>query len=52
MKMTKFLTAAFLSLTPVAAFACPGHDYEQASSCMDGYTWDDEARACVQIVQS
>lgn len=50
--MTKLLTAAFLSLMPVAAFACPGHDHEQASSCMNGYTWDDETGACVQIVQS
>lgn len=52
MKLTKLLTAAFLSLMPVAAFACPGHSYDQASSCMDGYSWDDETRACVQIVQS
>ena len=52
MKLTKLLAAAFLSLMPVAGFACPGHDYEQASSCMDGYAWDDETNACVQIVQS
>ena len=51
--MTKtVLTAAFLAFAPVAALACPGHDHEQASSCMTGYTCDDDARACVQIVQS
>ena len=52
MKLTKLLTAAFLSLMPVASFACEGKGYEQASSCMDGYNWDDETRTCVQIVQS
>ena len=49
---TKLLTAAFLAFMPVAAFACPGHDHTQASSCMTGYTWDDESKACVEIVQS
>ncbi len=49
---TKVLTAAFLAFMPVAAFACPGKSYEQASSCMDGYTWDEEAHACVEIVSS
>lgn len=49
---TKLLTAAFLALMPVAALACPGHGHEQASSCMSGYTWDDETKACVEVVSS
>ena len=49
---TKVLTAAFLAFMPVAAFACPGHDHEQASSCMSGYTWDSETQACVEVVSS
>ena len=52
MKIVRILTAAFMTFMPVAAFACPGHDIEQASSCMDGYTWDDQTLACVEIVQS
>ena len=49
----KLLTAAFLAFLPVAAYAsCAGHDAEQASSCMSGYTWDPEAGACVEVVSS
>ena len=50
---SKILTAAFLAFMPVTAFAaCQGHDYDQASSCVDGYTWDDTTKACVKIVNS
>lgn len=49
---TKLLTAAFFAFAPLAALACPGHGREQASSCMDGYSWDDETASCVEVVSS
>ncbi len=52
MKLTGVLTAAFLAFMPATAFAMCSDGHQQASSCMDGYTWDDETRACVEIVQS
>ena len=52
MRLTRVLTAAFLVFTPVAGFAMCSDGHEQASSCANGYTWDDEAKACVEIVQS
>ena len=52
MRLTGVLTAAFLAFTPLAAFAACVDSHERASSCMDGYTWDDETKACVEIVNS
>ncbi|WP_292021342.1 hypothetical protein [Maritimibacter sp. UBA3975] len=50
MKAKTFLAAACMTLLPMGAFAmCSGHA-ETASSCMDGYTWDAETSACVEVV--
>ena len=52
MKVMQLIAAAFFATMPVAALACPGHDHKQASSCMDGYTWDEDTSACVEVVSS
>lgn len=52
MKALKLLTAAFFALAPATAFAmCSGHG-ETANLCETGFTWDEEKRACVEIVSS
>ena len=52
MKIAKLLTAAFLAFMPATAFAMCSDGHEQASSCAQGYSWDDETKACVEIVNS
>ena len=52
MKAMTFLTAAFFSFMPVTAFASCSDGHEQASSCMDGFTWDDDTASCVEVVSS
>lgn len=51
MKATKLIAVAFFATMPVAVLACPAHD-KQASSCMEGYSWDEETNACVEVVSS
>lgn len=48
MRAKTFLSALALIAMPALALACPGHD-KAAASCMEGYTWDPDSAACVQI---
>lgn len=51
MKPFAILAAAFIALAPVAAFARQCNK-ETANVCEDGFTWDSETQACVEIVSS
>lgn len=52
MKAKTFLAAVCMTLLPVAGFAMCSSQHETASSCKDGYTWDSETSACVEVVSS
>lgn len=49
MKHFAILAAAFIALAPAAALAreC---SKQTANVCEQGYTWDQTAQACVQVV--
>lgn len=48
MFLKTLLATLVLSIAPSLALAqCSGHGTEQASSCVSGYVWDNDARACV-----
>ncbi len=49
MKSYAILAAALIALAPAATFARECNK-ETASVCEAGFTWDHEARACVEIV--
>lgn len=49
MKPFAILAAAFIALAPAAAFAM-GCNKETANVCQDGFTWDHETQACVEVV--
>lgn len=52
MTLKTILAAAALTLTSgVAGFACPAHNH-QAMSCIEGTTWDADAKACVPQISS
>ncbi len=48
--MKRLVLALALLTAPISAWAaCSGHD-QQAMSCADGTTWDQERNSCVPIV--
>ncbi len=49
MKPFALISAAFLAFAPAAALARECNK-EMANVCQDGYVWDHEAGACVEIV--
>jgi hypothetical protein len=52
MTFKTILAAAALTLSSaVAGVACPAHDH-QAMSCIEGTTWDADAKACVPQISS
>lgn len=48
MKLFSILAATFIALAPAAVAA--GCNKETANACQEGFTWDHEAQACVEIV--
>ncbi|MGR3452658.1 hypothetical protein [Pseudooceanicola sp.] len=52
MTLRTILTATVLTLLPAFAWASCSYHEQQARSCADGFSWDAEAKACVQQVNS
>lgn len=50
MTIRTILTASVLAFLPALASASCAYHERQASSCAEGYTWDAEAKTCVQQV--
>ena len=52
MKCTKMLAAALLALLPGVALAMGCTSDHRVNACEDGFTWDDQAQVCVEVVSS
>jgi hypothetical protein len=49
--VTRLVLFLALLSSPIAAWAqCSGHSEQQATSCAEGSTWDQDTNACVPIV--